>query len=111
MALRSLLVALAAAAAVTDAAAKVIVPRADDSCPNKLKVSYEPPVAAKGWQYRLAAHSFKKPSSIAFDKDGAQLVVDSGVGVFRLTVDQDQGETCVVTSQPKKIISSTEVSQ
>ncbi|PWI68881.1 hypothetical protein PCL_01266 [Purpureocillium lilacinum] len=109
MALRSLLVALAAAAAVTDAAAKVIVPRADDSCPNKLKVSYEPPVAAKGWQYRLAAHGFKKPRSIAFDKDGALLVVDSGVGVFRLTVDQDQGETCVVTSQPKKIISSTEL--
>ncbi|KAJ6437856.1 glucose/sorbosone dehydrogenase [Purpureocillium lavendulum] len=108
MALRSLVVLLAAAAA-SSSAANIVVPRADDSCPNKLKVSYEPPVAAEGWQYRLAANGFKKPRSITFDKAGALLVVDSGVGVFRLTVDQDQGGTCVVTSQPKKIISSTEL--
>ncbi|PNY24759.1 Uncharacterized protein TCAP_05290 [Tolypocladium capitatum] len=84
--------------------------RADaGGCPNTLEVAYAPPVAAKGWQYRLAATGFKTPRSIAFDDDGGLLVVDSGVGVFRVTLDQDKGETCVVMGAPKKIISSAEL--
>ncbi|POR38119.1 Uncharacterized protein TPAR_01691, partial [Tolypocladium paradoxum] len=112
--LRSLAVAVLAATASASPPAtdhhRGLAGRADaGSCPNTLKVAYAAPVAAKGWQYRLAATGFTKPRSIAFDRDGGLLVVDSGVGVFRVTLEQDKGETCVVTGAPKKIINSTEL--
>lgn len=107
MAIRS---AAVAALAVTSVVANALsLDTRDDSCPNKLKVDYTPPVAAKGWNYRLAANGLKKPRSIAFDDNNGLLVVDSGVGVYRLTIDQDNGDTCVVMSSPKKIIDSTQV--
>jgi glucose/arabinose dehydrogenase len=111
MALRSALVAaLATFATAEQSSTPGILRRDDPSCPNTLAVSYPAPVAAKGWTYRLAAKGFKKPRSILFDDNGGLLVVDSGVGVYRMTIEQDKGETCVVMSAPKMLINSTEVS-
>ncbi|KAK2613009.1 hypothetical protein QQS21_000938 [Conoideocrella luteorostrata] len=111
MSLRSALVAaLAATATATAQHRSSHTLNARDDCPNTLAVSYTPPVAAKGWTYRLAAKGFKKPRSIVVDDNGGLLVVDSGSGVYRLTVDQDKGQTCVVMSSPKILINSTELS-
>lgn len=112
MSLRSAILAVLAATSTAQAqfSRNLLSSRDDSSCPNTLAVSYPAPVAAKGWTYRLAAKGFKKPRSIAFDDNGGLLVVDSGVGVYRLTIDQDKGETCVVMSSPKALINSTEVS-
>ncbi|KND86449.1 hypothetical protein TOPH_08923 [Tolypocladium ophioglossoides CBS 100239] len=101
--------ASASAPAPMDHHGRGVAARADASCPNTLQVAYGPPVAAKGWQYRLAATGFRKPRGIAFDSAGGLLVVDSGVGVFRVALEQDKGQTCVVTGAPRKIINSTEL--
>lgn len=109
MSLRSALIAALATSATAQLVPGFLSRRDDSSCPNTLAVSYPAPVASKGWAYRLAAKGFKKPRSIAFDDNGGLLVVDAGVGVYRLTIDQDKGETCVVMSSPKTLINSTEV--
>ena len=96
--------AIAAAAAV-GAVNAVSLPR--DSCP-PLSVNYTAPIPAQGYTYRLVAHGLTKPRSIAFDDAGALLVVDSGVGVVRMTT-KDNGGTCVVVGAPQPIINSTEV--
>lgn len=110
MSLRSALVAVWAASATAQFIPSILGSRDGSGCPNTLAVSYPAPVAAKGWTYRLVAKGFKKPRSIVFDDNGGLLVVDAGVGLYRLTVDRDKGETCVVMSSPKTLVNSTEVS-
>ncbi|KFG85785.1 L-sorbosone dehydrogenase [Metarhizium anisopliae] len=109
MSLRSALVAVWAASATAQFIPSILGSRDGSGCPNTLAVSYPAPVAAKGWTYRLVAKGFKKPRSIVFDDNGGLLVVDAGVGLYRLTVDQDKGETCVVMSSPKTLVNSTEL--
>ncbi|KID93103.1 L-sorbosone dehydrogenase [Metarhizium guizhouense ARSEF 977] len=109
MSLQSALVAVWAASATAQFIPSILGSRDGSGCPNTLAVSYPAPVAAKGWTYRLVAKGFKKPRSIVFDDNGGLLVVDAGVGLYRLTVDQDKGETCVVMSSPKTLVNSTEL--
>ncbi|KAM0250200.1 hypothetical protein ACHAQJ_008743 [Trichoderma viride] len=76
---------------------------AAQSCSNKLNVTYPAPVAASGWQYRLIANGFKRPRGIAFDNDGGLLVVESGVGLTHLTLN-DEGGTCLTVASKKTLI-------
>ncbi|ODA75870.1 hypothetical protein RJ55_08511 [Drechmeria coniospora] len=80
------------------------------NCPNRIAMSYQPPVAAPGWQYRIAANGMRKPRSIVFDNRGGLLVIDVGVGILRLTIRNDWGTDCVVMSEPRRIISCPELS-
>ncbi|KAL7954260.1 hypothetical protein V8C34DRAFT_29314 [Trichoderma compactum] len=71
---------------------------AAQTCSNKLNVTYPAPVAASGWEYRLIANGLTRPRGIAFDADGGLLVVQSGVGLTHLTLDDDGGTCLTVTS-------------
>ena len=71
-------------------------------------MSYPAPVAASGWSYRLVANGFTKPRGIAFDSAGALLVVDSGVGLARLTF-HDEGGTCLSVANKTMLLESDEV--
>ncbi|KAJ3465243.1 hypothetical protein MRS44_005901 [Fusarium solani] len=61
---------------------------------NSLKTSYAAPVAADGWSYRLVATELSRPRGILFDTEGALIVVDTGVGLVHLEL-EDQGRTCL----------------
>lgn len=76
---------------------------------NTLNVSYPAPVVAAGWEYRLVATNLTRPRSILFDKDGGLLVLDSGVGVVRLEL-QDEGETCVSVKKKTILVENSDVS-
>jgi hypothetical protein len=82
---------------------------AAQSCSNKLNVTYPAPVAASGWQYRLIANGFRRPRGIAFDSDGGLLVVESGVGLTHLTLN-DEGGTCLTVASKKTLIADRNVS-
>ncbi|KAK4062752.1 CAZyme family AA12 [Trichoderma aggressivum f. europaeum] len=71
---------------------------AAQTCSNKLNTTYPAPVAASGWEYRLIANGLTRPRGIAFDADGGLLVVQSGVGLTHLTLDDDGGTCLTVTS-------------
>lgn len=79
------------------------------SCSNNLSVTYPAPVAASGWQFRLIANGFTRPRGIAFDNDGGLLVVESGVGLTHLTLN-DEGGTCLTVKSQKRLISDENVS-
>ncbi|RSL48735.1 hypothetical protein CEP51_015589 [Fusarium floridanum] len=69
--------------------------QSSDQCKiNNLKTSYEAPVAADGWSYRLVASELSRPRGILFDTEGALIVVDTGVGLVHLEL-EDQGRTCL----------------
>ncbi|KAI9151918.1 L-sorbosone dehydrogenase [Paramyrothecium foliicola] len=76
---------------------------AQDSCSNTLSVDYPAPVAAEGWSYRLVANNFTKPRGLVFDRDGGLLVIDSGVGLVHLTL-QDDGATCLSVTEKKTLV-------
>lgn len=61
---------------------------------NSLETSYATPVAADGWSYRLVATELSRPRGILFDTEGALIVVDTGVGLVHLEL-EDQGRTCL----------------
>ncbi|KAL7785569.1 glycoside hydrolase [Trichoderma ceciliae] len=73
------------------------------SCSNWLNVTYPAPVAASGWQYRLIANGFTRPRGIAFDNEGGLLVVESGVGLRHLALN-DEGGTCLTVASSKALI-------
>ena len=81
---------------------------ASDACPFTMSPRYDLPVAAGDWSYRLVAVGLSRPRSILFDTNGSLLVVDSGVGIVRLTLD-DRGGTCLAVKDKKTLISSKEV--
>lgn len=71
-------------------------------CSNELKASHDI-VAAEGWSHRLIANGIKKPRSIMFDSAGGLLVVDSGIGITRLVL-QDDGGTCLSVKSKTAVI-------
>lgn len=76
---------------------------------NNLQVTYPAPVAADGWEYRLISTGLTAPRSIVFDSTGGLLVLDAGVGVRRLTL-QDNGGTCLSVTANATLIADTAVS-
>lgn len=78
-------------------------------CSNNPNVTYPAPVAASGWEYRLIANGLTRPRGIAFDADGGLLVVQSGVGLTHLTLD-DGGGTCLAVTSNTTLISDPTVS-
>lgn len=78
------------------------------SCSSNKKVDYQEPVVADGWSYRLVADDLRRPRGVTFDQDGHLLVVDSGVGIVRLRL-QDDGETCVSVDDKSTIIEDDEL--
>ncbi|KAL1842252.1 hypothetical protein VTJ49DRAFT_5730 [Mycothermus thermophilus] len=75
-------------------------------CPNTLTPPYAPPVVAKGWKAQLVATGLTRPRSIKVDDEGNLLVIESNVGLTRLTFN-DYGGTCLVVSEKKTVIAET----
>ncbi|KAL2139279.1 hypothetical protein VTI28DRAFT_5441 [Corynascus sepedonium] len=81
---------------------------AQTRCSNILIPPYSPPVVARGWQAQLVADGLTKPRSIAFDKTGALLLVESGKGISR-HVFTDQGGTCLAPDNAHMVITMPEL--
>lgn len=79
------------------------------SCNNDLAPDYKAPVAADGWSYRLIAQDLTSPRSVVVDPRGGLLVLDSGVGIKRLVLDDDGG-TCLSVRNEQTLVSSSSVS-
>lgn len=75
---------------------------------NSLKTSYPAPVAADGWSYRLVATELSRPRGILFDTDGALIVVDTGVGLVHLEL-EDQGRTCLRVRKKTVLLENEDV--
>ncbi|KAI4171038.1 MAG: hypothetical protein LQ343_004575 [Gyalolechia ehrenbergii] len=77
---------------------------ADSLCSTTLTPtkSVEPSVAS-GYRMALIATGLTKPRSIAFDTAGNLMVVESGVGITNLIL-QDDGGTCVSVKDRKVVI-------
>ncbi|EHK25005.1 uncharacterized protein TRIVIDRAFT_190204 [Trichoderma virens Gv29-8] len=75
------------------------------TCSNTLNVTYPAPVAASGWEFRLVANGLERPRGIAFDDAGGLLVVESGVGLTHLTLN-DEGGTCLTVKSNKTLIAN-----
>ncbi|KAF7548798.1 hypothetical protein G7Z17_g6839 [Cylindrodendrum hubeiense] len=101
---------LATAFTAALATSALLVSAADDSssCSNDLSVAYDEPVAADGWSYRLVSNDLERPRGIVFDTEGALLVVDSGVGIVHLSL-QDDGETCLQVKTKKTLLENTDL--
>lgn len=69
------------------------------SCSNNLKPDYKAPVTGDGWSYRLVAQGLKKPRGILVDDNGALLILDRGVGIVHMALN-DEGGNCL--SEDKK---------
>ncbi|KAE7996942.1 hypothetical protein FH972_001618 [Carpinus fangiana] len=76
----------------------------DASCAISIPASAPVPVAAPGYASRLVATGLNSPRGIIFDSAGHLLVVDRGVGVKSLTLN-DKGGDCVGVATLKLIIS------
>ncbi|KAJ9133882.1 Soluble quino protein glucose dehydrogenase [Pleurostoma richardsiae] len=94
----------AASAAVVVAAACSTCAAA--SCSNILAPAYSTPSVASGWTAQLVVNGLTKPRSIEFDTKGALLVVDSGVGIRRITF-TDNGGTCLQVDQNTLLVNQT----
>ncbi|CRK30530.1 hypothetical protein BN1723_014385 [Verticillium longisporum] len=86
----------------------VIPPLYAQSCSNSLTTSRSRPVVADGWSFGIVASELSKPRSILFDSNGALLVVDSGVGIKRLLL-EDEGGTCMYAKTGSVIVESPEL--
>lgn len=91
--------ALAVAAATTALA---------QQCADIITPSYTAPQVAAGWQAQLVANGFKKPRTIHVDSEGALLVLDAAVGVYRVTF-KDNGGTCLTLTESKLLVNNTRV--
>lgn len=78
------------------------------TCSSTLRPQYSNPVVAGGWSFRLVANGFTRPRGIVFDQSGALLVVDSRVGVVRLTL-TDDGGTCLSVKNKTIVINAPEL--
>lgn len=80
------------------------------SCPTVLtSSSYDKPVVGSGYTAQLVVTGLTRPRGIMFDSSGALLVVESGVGITRLTFN-DNGGTCLVKNRSTSLISHSSVS-
>ncbi|KAI3559639.1 glucose sorbosone dehydrogenase [Colletotrichum abscissum] len=91
--------ALAVAAATTALA---------QQCADIITPSYNAPQVAAGWQAQLVANGFKKPRTIHVDSEGALLVLDAAVGVYRVTF-KDNGGTCLTLTESKLLVNNTKL--
>lgn len=67
------------------------------------------PSAASGYKAALVATGLTKPRSITFDTLGNLLVVEQGVGITNLVL-QDEGGTCLAVKSKRKVISNSDAS-
>ena len=79
------------------------------ACDAVLEPSQQVPELAPGWAGQLVVNGLTKPRSIVFDSDGRLLVLDSGVGVRRLEL-EDNGGTCLSVKENEALIEDKEVS-
>ena len=68
------------------------------------------PSVASGYAMALVATGLTSPRDIEFDTNGNLLVVEAGVGVTNLVL-QDNGGTCLSVKSSKMVIANTGVSQ
>jgi len=73
-----------------------------------LSPSYPAPVVASGWQSRLIAQGIKSARGLTLDNAGALLVAQQGVGVTRITF-EDNGGTCLVLSSASMLVDQDDV--
>ena len=105
-----LLAGLAVVAGSDRARAQTTSASAVGACPTVLTSSdYNAPVVGTGYIAQLVVTGLTKPRGLIFDKSGALLVVESGVGITRLTFD-DKGGTCLIQDQSSPLIRSSSVS-
>ena len=67
------------------------------------------PSVAPGWEWAVVATGLKSPRSIEFDLEGRLVVVESGLGIAVLELN-DNGGTCVTAKSKDIIVNSTLVS-
>ncbi len=80
------------------------------SCPTVLTSSdYDAPVVGSGYTAQLVVTGLTKPRGLIFDKSGALLVVESGVGITRIQFN-DKGGTCLLKDQSSALIRDNSVS-
>lgn len=79
------------------------------ACPTVLSPSYEAPVVGSGWTAQLIATGLTKPRSLAFDQNGALLVVQQGSGIVRITL-TDNGGTCLAVNETTTVVDNSDVS-
>ena len=77
-------------------------------CPVVLTPAYPAPVLAEGWEAQLVVTGLASPRGVAFDSNGALLVVQQGAGVVRITF-TDNGGTCLVLNERTTVVSQTDV--
>ncbi|CAN8098108.1 unnamed protein product [Discula destructiva] len=80
----------------------------NSTCPTVLTPSYEPPVVGSGWTAQLFANGLTKPRGIVFDTNGALLVVQQGMGIWRVTF-ADYGGTCLVVNEAKAVVQDNDL--
>ena len=86
----------------------LVLPALAQSCDVEIQPDYGAPVAHGGWEYRIIANGLQRPRGIVVDSHGALLVVDSGVGIKRLVLD-DKGGTCFSVSEQSTLVERSEV--
>lgn len=80
------------------------------SCPTVLTSSnYDAPVVGSGYTAQLVVTGLNSPRGLIFDKSGALLVVESGVGITRIKFN-DRGGTCLLKDQTSALIRDNSVS-
>ena len=67
------------------------------------------PSVASGYALALVATGLISPRGIEFDTDGNLLVVEAGVGITNLVL-QDDGGTCLSVKSSKMVVANTSVS-
>lgn len=83
---------------------------ADSPCSNALTLSKSVKASvAPGYQMALVATGLTKPRSIAFDTAGNLMVVESGLGITNLIL-QDNGGTCLSIREKRSVIKNSGVS-
>ncbi|KAK4636173.1 hypothetical protein CLAFUW4_02112 [Fulvia fulva] len=73
------------------------------SCSSTLTADYAAPSMAEGYVARLVANNLTSPRGIKFDKSGALLVVEEGVGITALNFD-DPEDGCVSTTSRRLVV-------
>ncbi|WPG99692.1 Hypothetical protein R9X50_00251100 [Acrodontium crateriforme] len=87
----------------TTAASSVAV-----TCSSTLSASYAAPSVADGYVARLVATGLNKPRGILFDNDDQLLIVESGVGISALTINDDADEAgCLSASVKKRVLTDS----
>ncbi|KAK9424196.1 putative Glucose sorbosone dehydrogenase [Seiridium unicorne] len=80
----------------------------DGSCSTVLHPSYSAPVVGTGWIAQLVVTNLTKPRSIIWDSNGHLLAVEQGVGIRRLTFN-DQGSTCLNVADSSSVVDNSDL--